>query len=60
MLIDKGANVNAMNQFGEIPFNYIDPSDYKYYGLDPNDKLKDRFIKDGVYELRNIKKFMFQ
>ena len=55
MLIDKGANVNAMNQFGEIPFNYIDPSDYKYYGLDPNDKLKDRFIKDGVYELRKYK-----
>ena len=55
MLIDKGANVNAMNKFGEIPFNYIDPSDYKYYGLDPNDKLKDRFIKDGVYELRKYK-----
>ena len=53
--------MNAEDVFGEIPFNYIDPSDYEQYGLDSNDdrlkRLKSRFIKDGVYELRKYKDF---
>ena len=55
-LIDKGADVNAEDAFGEIPFHYIDLNDYKEYGLDPQDeKLRSRFYKDGVYELRKFK-----
>ena len=55
-LINKGADVNAEDAFGEIPFHYIDLNDYKEYGLDPQDeKLRSRFYKDGVYELRKFK-----
>ena len=55
-LIKKGADINVEDAFGEIPFHYIDLNDYKEYGLDPQDeKLRSRFYKDGVYELRKFK-----
>ena len=56
ILINKGADITAENAFGEFPFDYVDLNDYKQYGLNPDDeKLRSRFYKDGVYELRKYK-----
>ena len=56
ILINKGADINAENALEESPFDYIDLNDYKQYGLNPDDeKLRSRFYKDGVYELRKYK-----
>ena len=53
ILIKNGSDVNIENKFGEVPSNYIDPRDYEKYGFD--EKLINRLLKDGVYELRKYK-----
>jgi hypothetical protein len=55
LLIEKGkANMYIENRLGRAAVDYMDPSDYQQFGVEPSyqNKLMSRFTKKGVYELR--------
>lgn len=55
ILIEKGgADMYIKNRLGKAAVDYMDPTDYQKFGVEPSyqNKLISRFTKKGVYELR--------
>lgn len=51
LLIEKGgADMYIKNRLGRAAVDYMDPSDYQQFGVEPS--YKNKLIKKGVYELR--------
>lgn len=51
LLIEKGgADMYIKNRLGRAAVDYMDPSDYQQFGVEPS--YQNKFIKKGVYELR--------